>query len=463
MKSQVSLKTYLGTILILLIITFASVSFVRSAGETAISDKSFVSEASWIVGKDGSDTYMKNGETGEIPWEDSNSGAVINACVGNLTSGRTWKETVVVRGTFSITGTIIIDSDYTVLDLTDAYLSLGADTDMITIGSPTALQQQVEIRGGVLDGNNAIRSSGNLINLYGSYCKILGVTIVYAKENGVRIRGDSSHSTYAWQNSIVDCYFSDNELAGIYIENWVAYLPIEHCYFDGNNVATSSGIAMIEPSNRSGGLYIDDCNFYQLGAYGCLLRGSDNWVSKSYFWYIGLTAIRVESDSNWGTYGNQIVDNNIADASYGNDGTYSAIYVVGKTGQNAFKNRIEGNIIQKFGSDQVAYGINETLGEYNVYNDNYIDNGVCATDEMNIGSDSVLYRNYGFVTENSVTFSGIGNGTYVAHDCAGTPDYVTITLSTQGYGWYGTKNSTHCQLYFSTSTASGTAKFEYEP
>jgi len=101
MKTQVSLKTYLGTILILLIIIFASVSFVRSAGETAISDKSFVSEASWIVGKDGSDTYMKNGNTGEIG-ESTNSSAIFRACKENFTANDYAGTIYVRKGTYQI-------------------------------------------------------------------------------------------------------------------------------------------------------------------------------------------------------------------------------------------------------------------------------------------------------------------------------------------------------------------------
>lgn len=80
-----------------------------------------------------------------------------------------------------------------------------------------------------------------------------------------------------------------------------------------------------------------------------------------------------------------------------------------------------------------------------------------GTTDHNYGAYSMLYL------ENSINFSSISNGTYVAHGCAGTPDYVTITLSVQGYAWYGTLNSTHCRLYFSVATASGTVRFEYVP
>jgi len=79
------------------------------------------------------------------------------------------------------------------------------------------------------------------------------------------------------------------------------------------------------------------------------------------------------------------------------------------------------------------------------------------------GSGHTIQGNIGFVTENWVSFTNLSNGSYVAHGLAGTPDYVTVTLSTKGYGWYGAKNSTHVQLYFSTSTASGTVYCKYEP
>ena len=102
MKQQVSVKTYLGTILVLAIIAFAGITFVRSAGEIPVSPASFATESSYIVEIDGSEIYMKDGTTGAEAWRSTNSSVVINCALGNLTSGRTWKERVLLKGNFSI-------------------------------------------------------------------------------------------------------------------------------------------------------------------------------------------------------------------------------------------------------------------------------------------------------------------------------------------------------------------------
>jgi len=82
--------------------------------------------------------------------------------------------------------------------------------------------------------------------------------------------------------------------------------------------------------------------------------------------------------------------------------------------------------------------------------------------KLNLNSPLIIKDNVGFVTENSIAFTNLANGSYIAHGLAGTPDHVTITLSTQGYAWYGALNSTHIQLYFSTPTANGTVWCQYK-
>lgn len=86
MKRQVSLKTYFGTVLALLIITFASVSFVRSAGEITIESHSFIKGYTYIVEKDGATFKAFNGLTGALAKEDASDDTVIQYAIDQTTS-----------------------------------------------------------------------------------------------------------------------------------------------------------------------------------------------------------------------------------------------------------------------------------------------------------------------------------------------------------------------------------------
>ena len=57
--------------------------------------------------------------------------------------------------------------------------------------------------------------------------------------------------------------------------------------------------------------------------------------------------------------------------------------------------------------------------------------------------------------DNSGSFTGAANVTWVATGENGAPTQILVTLSTQGYAWVGGVNATGFYLYFSTATASG--------
>jgi len=85
-----------------------------------------------------------------------------------------------------------------------------------------------------------------------------------------------------------------------------------------------------------------------------------------------------------------------------------------------------------------------------------------GTHSISKTSASIFDNLFGYLgkSENTVTFSSISNGTYVAHGLFDTPATVVVTLTVQGYAWVGAKNSTHVQLYFNTATSSGLMRCE---
>lgn len=160
---------------------------------------------SYAVFTNGTYVYMKNGSSGETKWKCDNASAVINAALGNLTVGRTWKEKVLVLGNHTLSASIEIPS-YSILEI-DGYLSLadGVNDDMIH--NPRSEwnngNNDIEIKGGFLFGNrdnqvglgdtndyynlriNGIRfwnvTGGLITGVYVNNCYDFGVDVSYSR------------------------------------------------------------------------------------------------------------------------------------------------------------------------------------------------------------------------------------------------------------------------------------------
>ena len=78
----------------------------HSPPPVVIEPGSGVETASYIIFKDDEGfVYAKSGDTGEIEFSGTDAAIVINNALNALTSGRTWKETVFLKGNFSLTKT----------------------------------------------------------------------------------------------------------------------------------------------------------------------------------------------------------------------------------------------------------------------------------------------------------------------------------------------------------------------
>jgi len=78
-------------------------------------------EPSYIIYKDGNLYYAKNGRTAEIVSQGKDASAVIQDALNVLTTGRKWKEKVVLKGDFEISSSLLLDS-YTIFDASQARL-----------------------------------------------------------------------------------------------------------------------------------------------------------------------------------------------------------------------------------------------------------------------------------------------------------------------------------------------------
>src|SRR3972149_4438732 len=64
--------------------------------------------ASYIIFKVGSTYYAKACFSGGTNYSGTVAATVINNALGALTAGRTWKERVVLKGTFSLTASLLL-------------------------------------------------------------------------------------------------------------------------------------------------------------------------------------------------------------------------------------------------------------------------------------------------------------------------------------------------------------------
>jgi len=117
---------------------------------------------SYMIWKEGDKICAKNGHTGQKEFEDDDAEAVIDSALDSLTSGRTWKEKVVLKGDFTVGDTISIPS-YTIFEVLGRIkLSDGVNKNVI---SADGVQDFEIIIHGTIDGNKTNQSGGGHIGV----------------------------------------------------------------------------------------------------------------------------------------------------------------------------------------------------------------------------------------------------------------------------------------------------------
>jgi parallel beta-helix repeat protein len=143
---------------------------------------------SYTIFKDGELIKALNGKTGRVEFSGTDASTVIQSALNALTSGRTWKERVVLKGDFTISSKVTLPN-YLVLDLRGAKLTLADGVSDNMFDTVTA-KNDIEIIGGILDGNKANQTAGEVIFIQGATStniKIIGVTIQNATERAIRV------------------------------------------------------------------------------------------------------------------------------------------------------------------------------------------------------------------------------------------------------------------------------------
>jgi len=420
--------------------------------------------------------------SGTIQWKDLSTGQIIeqgttiseaaniiNWALGNLTSGRTWKEKVVLKGNFTISSTINGVS-YLILEIQGKLtLASGSNVDLLRFAS----KNHFEIFGGELDGNKDEQTSTSkgivfdnctYFTVKGVYVHdfystgmdfLSGCTYVKIVENivenngvvgGVGIHPRIKHGIVS-RNIAINNY---NE--GIYVHSGSDNLTVL------NNIAIGS-------RNRNG-ISLENCGYVRVlnnicnnnTWYGIFTEGdlsqppiishntaigngrngihvkddyaevNDNFVKAN-----GYSGIVIQTSHYSTVNDNIVIANNrngivinrsnythVSDNTVLNNGqeggTYYGIAIDYASGVYSFHNFIEGNIV---GDNQAlptqSYGIGETNSgcNYNVIKNNKVfGNSVAGIRKL--GANTVVKYNEGFVTEND-GFTTVANGEYIAH------------------------------------------------
>lgn len=457
MNRPVNLKKYLLTIIVVWILAFTMASVVfSSSSEIGIEPKSFITEASYIVGIDGSDTYMKNGDTGEIDWESTNSSVVISACIGNSTDGG-W--VFIMQGTYELSGfindgerddiTLSGEGRSTILKQAD-----GANLDyMIYVFQ----QEGWVIKDLQVDGNRDAQSGGGQgVKYYYTHNSVMkNLYVHHTRGSGIYVR--LSNDVWVVENEVAYCTpaieVSEDSLRTHVITN-KAHHSIGNggiIVWDGSNQSIiSENICWL---NGHSGLAVS-------GVSRCIISNNEGFSNGR----LGLWS---------GTSGDYDFTRNIISSNHFYNNTWSGISLsANSTNNDLSSNTCEGNTVSGIRFEGYSHN-NTVLGgrcsnnmEYGVHipthcNDTVIKNiflsGNSLGEILNDGSGSIIKFNEGFVTENSGT-SESSNDDYIAHGLAGEPTYVDLTIEETDANYFlqfKATNVTHFQIYleFANETA----------
>jgi len=152
----------------------------------------------------------RRGDTAEIQFQDPKLHEVLNDVWNALTPGRTWKEKVVLKGNFEVPSTITLPS-YTILEIQGKLrLADGAECTLIKVENA----ENVDIKGGILDGNKAGQTGAyNVIMLGGGSDYLIdGVKIINGSQDNIYIR----HPTGV---TVKNCYLGEAARNNLSITN----------------------------------------------------------------------------------------------------------------------------------------------------------------------------------------------------------------------------------------------------
>jgi len=363
-------------------------------------------------------TTVNASVTYRIDWlvnKDSDS-TIIQSAMDALTSGRIWKEKVLLKGDFTISGQIK-PGNYTILDLRQAKLKLASGLPsgkhLIEINNKT----NVQILGGLLDGNKTGQTQllhGILITNNSSKIKV----------GDVRLTDWKGFAIYVYDSSDVDILYNrieQSDEAGIVVEAY-GYDALR-VNLVGNRI---EDVGLIGSLNKNGihfeGHVSPNNKFPKNGLISSntilKARGNGITVSNTYSTRITTNHIQdcyIEGIIVLSSFDSSIVENILVNNDVGNVAGYENGVRIDDTGVSPASKNITIALNRILNHDGYAI-IEKGSADYNsIKNNNIQDNLNTITV---VGSNTIVIHNQGFVTENSGTTTFDGTGTQTVFDIA---------------------------------------------
>ena len=233
----------------------------------------------------GATTYytMQNGTTGALAAYGTNASQIINWAIGNLTSGRTWQETVCLKGNLSIDSTILVRNYTRVLVEGQVSTTYDPSFDIFRNYDYPSASICIAIEG---VATHSVGSDSVQATLNGNR------GAAYKEAHGINFGGSSSNNFITIKNLVIDnvngaainvsgsLYKIDNVVAGYDCWGDGMYLfilsdsYITNCYAGGNDMGfylAGGG------SNVIDNLY---CGNAGIGSANCVIGGNNGLYSN---------------------------------------------------------------------------------------------------------------------------------------------------------------------------------------
>jgi hypothetical protein len=317
-----------------------------------------ITPASMIVTNEAGTYKCYSGLTGAVLESGATAATVIQYAIDNLTAGRTWKERVVIKGSITLSASIVLAS-YLIIQL-DGKIKLSNDAH-VPIVKNTANVTQVEICGGDWDGNLAEDTHG------GSECR--GITVYGASA--------ASKCSYIYIHDLAIHDIAYDNIAVMYCDN----VTVQNCHiYNAGDYAQGSsywghGLGMYYSSN----CVVDHCHIHDVASGGC------------YFY--------CEDDSTAQTVNNNQITHNLVERTYTSGISFGRRGAEDSTSYDLH----QGNIVRNCGIDGTHPGINvgydgTTKGVYCAVTGNV----VYCDDEYDSDAGIALAGDYCSITGNVV-------------------------------------------------------------
>ena len=435
----------------------------------ALLDHSLIKGASFIVYSGSGLYWALNGSTGKIDYSGSNASTVISGSLSALTSGRTWKEKITLKGDFSFTDELLLPS-YTILDLTQAKLTLANATNKHLLRNSDSANGNtaIDLIGGILNGNGANQSVANgLIEFYKSTAIRLIDMIVY----------DGYFHNITFTNQCSKCSVVNVESYGAGVTGLSGDgLTIAGSTDSGTEPhdiqvlggfyhnCTSYGIGIV----RVDATYVIPYNITLLGAhcysntsYGIEERGRWNKIIGCHAYNNGKHGINMGNPPDIVVTYDEVIGNTLYNNASVTAG-YSGLYAHSNYSQ--FKDNIAFDT--RPGVDRTqAYGMYINYDQYNEIIGNIGNNNLTAEFFIPAIVTNIVKNNLGYKTENFGTSNITTTSGSIVHGLAVTPTIVNITASGSAstmymgsFGWYPSGSAGIWVI----QTGSGTVGFNWK-